>query len=417
MSNKGFVATTVNPFGDIENQATCFNSWKRAGYSVKTFNAKKEADLLLNHGFANEDIAILDDSDTTYAKNKKYLPRIRPIVERLVHENQDVIITNSDIFALHAIPLYRVLKSLAPSLAITRREVLSLSTIDPRDNEFYRGGLDLFFFSSESLKQLKSELHNCKSADNMAFGVPGWDYLMGALIETRLNGTICDGPMVAHKYHKNTYSALDSFDIYARDIARLLSLDNSDPYWVADNYAHRINEHCKTNVKVRFSLQSFFHPNGSNKLSETNDASNIELTDFNSILNNANAKRIKQVISKVQEENDWGLANQFIPGCFVRTTPFTSKLFTLWNFLLKQEYKNKKYSTQYPEGNLHGVAIQNCMKLPEDQRDTAIFDVFATELVNHNIFNRRLFDYLVWSCNNETQIDILAHIRACIGEA
>ena len=417
MSNKGFVATTVNPFGDIENQTACFQSWKRAGYSVKTFNASKEADLLLKNGFNNQDIVLLNENDTTYAKNSKYLPKVRPIIEQLAESNQDVIITNSDIFALHAIPLTGVLKSLAPSFAITRREVLSLSTVNPRDNEFYRGGLDLFFLSAESLQQLKREFQNCEAADSMAFGVPGWDYLMGALIEQRLNGQICDGPIVAHQYHKNTYSGLDSFDIYARDIAKLLSLENADPYWVANEYAHRIDELCKANVQVRSSLQSFYHPNGSSKLEDASGVSAISLRDVSNVLNNADVRKLKQVIHKVQTENDWGLANQFIPGCFVRTPPLTSKLFTLWNFLLLPEQQNQRYSDQYPEGNLHGVAIQNCMKLPENQRDSAIFDVFAAELVNYNIFNTRLFDYLVWSCTNNTQIDILERIKACIGVA
>lgn len=417
MSNTGLVATTVNPFGNIEYQTACFESWKRAGYSVKTFNARKEADLLLQHGFANKDIVIINDHDTTYAKNKKYLPKVRPIIEQLAASNQDVIITNSDIFALHSTPLTGVLKSLAPSFAITRREAISISTVDLRDNEFYRGGLDVFFFSLESLKQLKNELCHWKAANNMAFGVPGWDYLMGALVEVRLNGRICDGPIVAHQYHKTTYSALDSFDIYARDIAKLLAFEKSSPYWVADKYAHRINEQCKANMKIRLSLQSFFHLNGSRNLSEKNDTSNIKLSDFNDVLNNANTNRLKQIIKKVQTEGDWSLANQFIPGSFVRTAPLTSKLFTLWNYLLTPEQKSKTFSTQYPEGNLHAVAIKNCMKLPEAQRDGAIFDVFSTELVNHNIFNKRLFDYLVWSCANATQVDILARIKNCIGDA
>lgn len=417
MSNNGVVATTINPFGDLSNQENCFESWRRAGYLVKTFNAKKEADLLLSYGFDEQDIIVLDDGDTTYAKNQKYLPKVQSIIEHLSKRDQDIIITNSDIFALHTTPLTGVLRSLAPSFAFTRREVLSFSTIDSRSNEFYRGGLDLFFLSSGSIKQLENELRSCKAANDMAFGIPGWDYLMGALVEQRLNGKICDGPIIAHRYHKNTYSALDGFDTYAEDIAKLLFLEKSDPYWVAGEYARRIHQHCINNVKIRSFLQYFYHTNGSNKLLDQSDLSDIKLIDINNVLNNANAKRLKQVIKKVQAEQDWGLANQFISGCFVQTTPLTSNLFVLWNLLLTTEQKNKKYLTEYPKGNLHSLAINNCMKLPEAERDIAVFDVFAKEMVNHNIFNKRLFDYLVWSCTNPTQVDILARIKACTGDA
>lgn len=417
MSNNGLVATTVNPFGDIENQTNCFNSWKRAGYSIRTFNAKKEADVLLTQGFSERDIVILSDCDTTYEKNKKHVPRVQPIIQKLSETGKDIIITNSDIFALHATPLIGVLKSFAPSFGMTRREVLSTSTIDLRDNEYYRGGLDLFFLSAQSAKQLTSELKQCEAANQMAFGIPGWDFLIGALIESRLNGKISDGPIVAHKYHKNTYSGLGNFGPYARDIAKILSLEKSDPNWVAAEYAHRIGENCKINVKISSFLKNFFHANGSNRLSEKNDTSDIKLKDMSNVLNNANAKKLKQVIKKAQSENDWGLANQFTPECFVRTAPLTSKLLTLWNLLITPDRIETTYSTQYPEGNLHGAAVRHYMKLPASQRDIEIFNVFATELINHNIFNKRLFDYLVWSCINPTQVDILARIKACTGDA
>ncbi|UTF59561.1 hypothetical protein [Gilvimarinus sp. DA14] len=417
MKNRGLVATTVNPFGDIEHQLTCFNSWKQAGYAIKTFNAPKEAELLLKHGLVEQEIIEIDEGDTTYSQNQKYLPKILPIVEHISRVHQDVIITNSDIFALHSTPLTRVLKSLAPCLALARREVLSLSEIDPRDNEFYRGGLDLFFLSSEAVEPFSDELRVCEAANVMAFGAPGWDYLAGAIIEQKLYGRICDAPIAAHKYHKNTYSTLNEFAPYARDIARLLHLEKSEPYWVANEYAKRISSHCKTNLPIRSRLQTFFHPNGSNRSSDAPTSSSIKLTDINGILTNANLKRLRAIIKRVSEEGDWGVANQFIPGCFVRTAPMTAKLFTLWNFLQAQPQSHQTLSNRYPEGSLHKAEIKNCEILPGAQRDDAIFSVFASELVNHKIFNKRLFDYLVWSSTTSTQVDILARIKLCLGGA
>lgn len=413
MKNKGFVATTVNPFGDIENQVACFNSWKKAGYQIKTFNAKKEADALLQNGFLSNDIVVLDDSETTYLKNKKYLPKVKSILERVVLNDHDIIIVNSDIFALHSVSLINVFKSISPSLAVTRREVLSLSTIDLRDNEFYRGGLDLFFFSSQSLKQLINELEYCEAADNMAFGVPGWDYLIGALIEKKLNGKIFDGSIVSHKYHKNTYPALDNFDIYARDIAKLLSLEKADPYWVANEYAHRICEQCKVNMQTSISLQSFFYLNRAKILSELNEMPEIPLIDIDNLLSKAVIKKLNVLVNKVTVEKDWGLATLFIPGCFTQTSLMTASLFTLLNCIM--QFENEKIVEEYPPNSLHWKAMSNISSSDESEKIFQVLDLFSSELIGSRIFNFRLYDFLILSCTNNTQLKILKEIKSCLG--
>ncbi|MCH8533311.1 MAG: hypothetical protein LAT66_04255 [Alkalimonas sp.] len=416
MNIKGVVVTTVNPFGDIENQFECFSSWKRAGYEIKSYNAKVEADLLIEKGFSKKDIVLLKDSDTTYSINKKYLPRVLPIIEQLVETSTDFILTNSDIFAFHSLPLGEVLKSIAPAFAFTRRELLSFKTTDLRDNEYYRGGLDAFYISGQANTLLVAELKNFEAADSMAFGIPGWDYLMGAIIDSGLNGIICDGAVIGHKYHKNTYSGLDAFAIYAPGIAKAINLESSDPYFVAEHFSRHIIFRCSKNVVIRNKLANFYHSNGSKDVKETLTYSYIELRDTNGILANADRSRLQLMLAKVKEEGDWGLANHFVAGCFVRTKILTAKLFSLWNYLEIFSNERPNIILEYPPGNLHAVAIKNCMSLVPIERDMAIFDVFATELVNHNIFNTRLYDYLVWTCSDSKQLNILTRIKDLVGE-
>lgn len=417
MRSKRLVITTINPYGDMDNQLNCFNSWKTAGYSIKTYNAKKEAELLVKRGVSKEDIELIEDADTTYSENKKYLPKLLPIIKGLQKSDVDFIIGNSDIYAFHSIPLMGVLSALAPCMALTRREVLTLATCKLRDTEYYRGGLDLFYFSKQSVDKLVTELAHCKSAEQMAFGAPGWDYLVGALIYKKLSGKICDGAVIAHKYHKNTYSSLDSFGLYAKDISRVLGLSSSDPYDVAHDFAQKIEQQCRTNIKYHIILKIYFHPNNNRSVNDLALVDHPRIHSVGSSLENINVNRLKLLLSKVHSENDWGLANQFIPGCFIHTSPLTAKLFTLWNYLKFIEKENRNYTTSYPKGNLHGVAIKNCLKLPPTERDNSIFEVFATELINYNIFNKQLFDYLVWAMSNQTQLKILSSIKECIGDA
>ncbi|GGW82384.1 hypothetical protein [Alteromonas halophila] len=414
MNSPTLVITTVNPFGDIEHQAECFNSWKSAGYNVVSYNSQSEAERLLEYGFTEGDVKIIDDSETTFKQNNKYLPKIHPIIQSLMGTDNNVIITNSDIYALHCIPMGGILSSLAPSLAMTRRELLSLNMLDMRDNIFYRGGLDLFYFSSGELKKLNSALKQCEAKDDMAFGVPGWDYLVGAILLSKLQGKIVDGAVIGHQYHKNTYSGLSDFTPYGRDIKRLLNLASADPYWVAEAFSKIIAESSTVNAKERCSLQRFFHYNGVNREQRKKYAYEKELQDIDGIINNVESVKLYSIFEKVESEKDWGVANQFINACFIKTSLFKAKIFALWNYIECVHGGEIKPTTEYPEGNLHAVMIENCLSVPEIKRAIAVFDVFSSELINHNIFNRRLFDYLVLSSNDKTNLKILKKLKSCI---
>lgn len=408
------VITTVNPFGDVEYQKKCFESWKRAGYSILSFNAETEAVKLYEFGFEQTDVRVIPDNETTFNENGKYLPKVAPIIARVAKDNQDVIITNADIFALHSVNLQRVFASLANAIAFTRREVISLDCTDIRDNEFYRGGLDLFYLSSSSLSKFSKELLSFPSANSMAFGVPGWDYLLGAYILRKLNGKICDGPIVAHTFHKNTYSALEDFSIYAVDIAKMLHWGSSDPYEVANQFAREIEQNCLKNITERTKLQIFYNSNGSKVQFLQEDITNIHLKDVDGLLELADVNKFKTVLQKTFATKDWALANQFAASCFVRTSAFTAKIFCLWNYLNSYISEYSDWKTDYPKGNLHGKAIENTSYLKDDDKKNAIFDLFSTELVNFGIFNKRLFDYLIWSCETETQLKILDNIKAIV---
>lgn len=408
------VITTVNPFGDVDYQKKCFESWKKAGYLIRSYNAESEAIKLYEFGFAHSDIFVIPDEETTFAENGKYLPKVSPIITRIAEEAEDIILTNADIFALHSLNLQRVFASLANAIAFTRREVLSLDCTDIRDNEFYRGGLDLFYMSSSSVSKLAKDLVNLPSSKRMAFGVPGWDYLLGAYIFRKLKGKICDGPIVAHTFHKNTYSALEDFSIYAIDIAKMMHWETTDPYEVANQFALEIERNCLRNIVERTRLQMFYNSNGSKSQLSQQESANINLADIDGLLDFADVNKLKVVLQKVIATKDWALANQFAANCFVRTSAFTAKAFCLWNYLNSDFNKTADWNTDYPQGNLHGKAIENTLSLKDDDKNNAIFDVFSTELVNFGIFNKRLFDYLVWNCENEVQIKIFENIKSIV---
>ena len=414
MRKKLKVITTVNPFGDVYYQKKCFESWKKAGYSICSYNAESEAIKLYEFGFAHSDIFVIPDEETTFNENGKYLPRVSPIITRIAEEAEDIILTNADIFALHSVNLQRVFASLANAIAFTRREVISLDYTDIRDNEFYRGGLDLFYLSSSSLSKFSKDLVNLPSTKRMAFGVPGWDYLLGAYILRKLNGKICDGPIVAHTFHKNTYSALEDFSIYATDIAQMMHWKSNEPYEVANEFAKEIERNCLINITERTKLQLFYNSNGSKSQASTHEITNVNLQDVDGLLELADVNKLKSVIHNVFTTKDWALGNQFAASCFVRTSAFTAKVFCLWNYLNSYFNKVANLKTEYPPGNLHGKAIENTFTLKEDDKKNAIFDVFSTELVNFGIFNKRLFDYLVWNCENEVQIKIFENIKIIV---
>ena len=188
------VLTSLNPKVKMGHQLRCFNEWAKIGYDIRSFNSGEECNQLINAGVSTSQIQKISKEQTATHLFNKQAPRILPILEYALRTDHDFfILTNSDIFPAHNNVVSSHLVSFSESIAFTRAECpdLSLDTFMPK--KFYRGGLDVFWFTKLRLQCVFKMLENAPVSQRMTFGVPGWDFFLGHIICKELDSPIMDG--------------------------------------------------------------------------------------------------------------------------------------------------------------------------------------------------------------------------------
>lgn len=220
------VATTINPFGDVAHQARCFAAWRALGFAPLTFNTEKEASSLVATGlFAASDVLVLAEEDTGKALHGKAIPRVLPALERLVEDapERPVILANADIYpALRDDTIMRLWLAEAPALALTREDCALIEAHSILDSQPYRNGLDVFVFRPGVLAEVVGALARYPVSQRMCFGIPGWDFLLGAIVRSpAIGGQIMDSAVLLHEIHRQTYDDVAEFAHYVPAMAAL----------------------------------------------------------------------------------------------------------------------------------------------------------------------------------------------------
>ncbi len=243
------VATSINPFNRLPEQMRAFLQWRRLGAEVVTFNVRAEAENLTTAGVPVDSIEVVSADNTAIEDTGKPIARIKPILEWMEHASREriSILVNSDIYpATHSCRVFDSFLSIAPAVALTREETPVLEDYDIDSLSPYRGGIDAFVFNEASLKKTNSVLSDLPASRAMCFGVPGWDFLLGAAIETaQIGGVVMDSGLLLHQSHETTYTNIKDFEQFSPSVAALANLDNEDYIKVAKAYAQRIDVSCQ----------------------------------------------------------------------------------------------------------------------------------------------------------------------------
>lgn len=225
------VATTINPFGDVAHQRRCFLAWRALGCEPVTLNSADEASSLVATGFAGEDILTVEAAETGLALFGKAMPRVMPALARLAAANGErtVILVNADIYpaARHG-EVVRFWRAEAPAVGLTREDCTLLEAHTLLDSRPYRNGLDAFLFRPGVLARVIEALAAHAVSERMCFGIPGWDFLMGAVVRSpAIGGRLMDGAVLLHEEHRQSYANVDEFAHYI-DAMRALGESAAD---------------------------------------------------------------------------------------------------------------------------------------------------------------------------------------------
>jgi hypothetical protein len=212
------LATSLNPFGRLAHERRAFAAWAALGFETLTFNEAGESARLAAAGVPEEARVVLAPQETAASLFGKPLPRVAPVLARLAatRPGRTVLLVNADIVpAMGSLAPIDLWLANAPAVALTREDCDLAETHDPAVPAPYRNGLDAFLFSPAALGAANRALFGLPVAARMTFGVPGWDFLLGALVRSpAIGGRILDGAVILHERHAQTYSNVDEFAHY-----------------------------------------------------------------------------------------------------------------------------------------------------------------------------------------------------------
>lgn len=412
------VLTSINPFSKLEYQKLCFEQWKKTGHKIITINSSKEKKILLEHGFLDAEILEINTNKTGLELFKKPTPRIKPILDKAKEMNcKHYLLTNSDIFPAIRKPLFETLEKKNNSIAFTRNECFNVASVNFLSDSPYRGGLDIFYFNYNGLSNLLSSLNKHPVSDRMAFGVPGWDFFIGYFI-WKSDGIIVDSNVFFHQSHPTTYSEISEFNHYAKIISEDENFNN-DTHEIAHEFALLINNECKKNKKTSDIIKSIFYVKPDVEL-KTNRNKNDLTKIKNKVYNLLEKAKIRTVLGdeflafldSQDTTTSWSVAKTYRTMNLEDMSLLSGSLVILYSLLLLKKNDDSFSCTDvYPEGSLHGTALRQIIENTSGkERLTYLIDLFCAELIEHKIYNKELFKYLILEAKSKQQITLITAV-------
>ena len=424
------VVTSVNPFSKLEYQRLCFRQWQSLGMEVVSCNTRKEAEILRKNGFDENEIRLVADLDSGQILFGKPVPLIRPLLAALEREGRfdRFLITNSDIYpAVRSSTIARFWALQAPALALTREETHELSAHEYDSDSPYRGGLDAFFLQRDALSKVNRLLAQSQASPRMAFGAPGWDYLMGAcLLSPEIAGKILDSHVLIHQSHQATYGNMDEFGHYLPDLRRLGVITADEPSAAAAEFAAVIEKQCCEQKKSSQVARLLYYKRAERLALENYEQKQVEtcwkhLTAIAPAVADCYRKRaVTSLYQRMMNDSTASLETALSLFCNSQSVlfKFNQVLFAIVFVLIARATKAKLSFTQtYPAGSQHGPALRNILTRHDEddpQRRLWIARQFGSELVDHSIFNPRLYQYLILASENDCELELVQQIKVIV---
>ncbi len=414
---KTLVITSINPNKKLVYQIICFNKWKELGYVVKTFNCEEERTFLLKHGIDAADVIELAEGETATGLFGKAIPRILPVLNRAITYNtESIILVNSDIYPGHRKPISTYLATFAETIALTRNECIEIADIRYTDSYHYRGGLDIFFFTSSGLRKVFQSMTRQSVAERMTFGIPGWDLFLGHMIVFEHNGLIMDGEVFFHQSHSTTYNQINEFGYYAKQMYKSGVYHNSGLTEIAAEFAAKIHNLCMKNSQYSRLLKmiSYSRPVLPNRCEhDFQSVFQIE-DDFYRILEEFEIdvtyydNQIRYFIRNQLDGINWSVAELYRNRIFGHMPAINGYLLLLLLQLKIKEHANLLNLTdEYPANSLHGTALRQIRnKTTGKERLDCILRLFSSELLDHSIFNSNLFKFISLSADTPNSLNL-----------
>ncbi len=400
------IITTINPHSKIELQKNCFEKWKEIGYIPYSYNVDAEKEMLLSAGLDHSDIINVKDEDTSIELNGKKIPRILPLLKDALNRGHSYyLLTNSDIYPAHNNVASNAFSSIAASFIFTRKECFNIYSDKFHHDNYYRGGLDVFWFSREELLSVVNKLSCYEASERMTFGVPGWDFFLAHILCTYFNTPILDGGIFLHPTHETTYSSISEFECFAQEMQKSKKYENRDHISLAAEFANLIEDKCENSKEysnlIKVMLYKNDHSECVNSVFENCRVKDVA-GKYSYHLDSLQIKSmlcldtIVSIIDADFNSNKWHSLN-FLIDKYNTNNCYKIKYLQimLLELLRKVRDDNNKLTTIYPKGNKHNLSMRNISAIKSaDEKERNVFNLVASELLDYGIINKNLLKYL-----------------------
>lgn len=416
VGERGLVVTTINPKGCLDHQSRCLQAWRDLGLRVVSFNSKGESATVSDLYGKIADVVELDDEATALSFHGTPAPRIKPVLQLALKQWQPecLFLTNSDIYpSFRKAPL--AIFGEYPAYAFTRKEVISIEAGEAC-HQMYRGGLDVFAFNAVALAQICGYMEEESCAEQMAFGVPGWDYFMGATVaRPEVGGVVLDGKRFWHRAHRTTYSQIDPFMVIVPYLLKLGFVHSHDCASAAAEFAAYIAWQCGVNSACASTMELIY---GNFNTRRTHPTCPEQLRGVMDIIGDDPAIRpyggmigdLDAYMASPQMCID-GLQSYFLKS--ESPAPrFREYLIMIYlSLLVRGSRERRVISDRYPVGNAHLAAVHHILRDESFYaRRCQLAVLFFNEYFIYNILNRSDLKALALACMNDMERHLVKKI-------
>jgi hypothetical protein len=397
-----FVATSLNPRERLGYQLACFQRWLDLGIRCVSFNTADERAQLLQAGLASTHVVQLDDSESMRQLTGRPNPRVLPVLRRVLDAGADcAFLVNGDIYPATSRTPLPLMAAQGDALGFVRTDCLSINEPASAPKVAYYGGIDFFAFSRVGLESAYARLASYAASDAMAFGVPGWDLLLGHMILAD-GGDILEAPFLLHQKHAAGYDSIAAFAPMASAMIATGRYGAREHIALADEFVELISTRCQVNTE-RSRLLAHAIGEVPEALMPSPPAKAVNAPPvITTLARQLPGADVLDCLLRQLTLPDWRTLHLMFRRLERVTTPLDAYLRALEaGVMLRREVAKDRWVTRYGATSKHGAQMRHLMSQADSYvRQQAVLELFAVDLYEHGVLNLNLFKYLMTKCAN-----------------
>lgn len=420
MTIPALVITSLDPEDRLTHQLRCLRTWNDLGFKVCSVNAPAEAAALRARDLP--DVQIIETPDAGPQG-----PLVLPLLQQLhaAYPGHRIVLTRSDIYPAAQAPDFvdHILKT-GPAVALTREDAAIIEAYGFGDRAACRDRIDTFLLRPDVLPALIQQLSRWHVAGLMHLRGFGWDYILSAAIASPdIGGLIMDSGVLVHERHETAEAPAAQVAPFIEPLIGMGLIQTAAPDTVAAAFAEAVQAACLRNAALGDQVKALYFKAPVPATPGSPQAQSVALRiqasapwaawnySFRTLSALADRRFAGEVFSFAH------LATVFTSGPS-RHHRFAEALLTVLFDLTCAEYSpGKTVSQTYPPDMQHGAELAALMAATRDDpvaRRLALAELFGRELVDHSVFNARIFDALILSCQNDDERGLLRSIHTAL---